>query len=428
MFFESIKTDQRFRPDFWYLYPSKEVATEQFNRKWVPNFLPQNEFQNHHQFGWTQEFGVKKQIDSITFNTGAKIKFMTYSQNVTNQQSATLSGIFCDEELPEESFSEYAARLFATDGYFSMVFTPTLGQDIWYRCMEMQKTKHETFKEAKKWIVSMYDCMYYEDGTPSQWTKERIRRNEARCKSDAEIQRRIWGRFVQDTDLVYPSFSRNTNYIEGINIPPDWPIYAGVDIGSGGERNNPAAIVFVACKPDYSELHVFQCWRGDKIYTTTSDIFQKYVELKSGLNMTAAYYDYSSYDFGSIANSHGEMFQPANKSHHTGEGMLNVLFKNKMIFIHEDDEAEKLVIELLNHRHDVTKSKKSNDLIDALRYAISSIPIDWGRIGEGLALQYAKTEKPNLEKYRRAANNADNIEIFDQAYADLIEANELYDF
>lgn len=39
--------------------------------------------------------------------------------------------VFIDEEILEEKYFEICVCLFASDGYFHMVFTVTLNQDMW---------------------------------------------------------------------------------------------------------------------------------------------------------------------------------------------------------------------------------------------------------------------------------------------------------
>ena len=37
---------------FWYFYPDSDVATIEFNEKWVKEWLPRGEMQEHAKFGW----------------------------------------------------------------------------------------------------------------------------------------------------------------------------------------------------------------------------------------------------------------------------------------------------------------------------------------------------------------------------------------
>lgn len=402
-----------FIPDFWYLYPTLGVATSEFEKKWTREFLPRGEYKFDKQYGWTEKY-TNKLIDEIRFNSGATIKFMSYSQDTQNIQTATLAAVFTDEEMPEENYHEISARLFGTDGYFHMVFTATLGQEFWRRAIE-EDGRHRLFPTSFRQQVSAYDCLEYEDGSPTPWTVERIERNKARCRSQAEIDKRIHGKFVLDEGLVYPSFERNRNMCRPFPIPNEYWIYAGIDIGSGGDHGHPAAIIFVALQPDLKKGYIFKGWRGDDVSTTASDILDQYLIMKGSMPVMAAHYDFASKEFQQIATRRSVPVLPANKSHSTGESILNVLYKNKMLMIFEDDpELEKLVSEIMTLRVDTPRLKAKNDFIDAERYAVSSIPWDWSALNQTVAEQ------------RKGAPNPDRLREIDQeGYEEYLRADEI---
>lgn len=389
---------------FWYLYPTRDVATNEFEMKWVKEWLPRGEFKDDPQYGWKEEY-KDGEIMAIQFSAGPKVFFKTYAQNVQSLQTATAHAIFCDEEIPEDLFSELQFRLAATDGYWHLVFTATLGQDLWRRTIEERGTRDEMFPHAAKWQVSAYDCMRYEDGSPSIWTNEKIQRMINGCKSQNEVLKRVWGKFVLDTGLKYPAFDRAKNFTdEVVKNTPDWRFYAGVDIGSGGEKGHPAAIAFVAVNADFSKGVVFKAWRGDGIDTTSADILNKYIEMRGTLKMTAQYYDWQSKDFFNFASRVGESFIPAEKSHDIGEDYINVLFKNRMLSLYADDpELQKLGIELSSVRKATHKTKAKDDLCDALRYSITKIPWDWSKISDKpLDIPEVKMVPTELEMRRGA--------------------------
>lgn len=364
---------------FWYFYPNKSTATEEFEKKWVTQFLPKAEFKKHPRYGWREEY-KDKQIYAIHFNTGVTLYFKSYAQDEHDLQSSSVDAMFCDEELPADLYSELQFRLTATDGYFHMVFTATLGQEFWRLTIE-ERGEDENFKDAFKLQVSMYDCLFYEDGMPSRWTHERIERIKNGCKSEAEIQRRVYGRFVVDGGLKYPSFERNRNINRQITpIPHDWLIYTGCDIGSGGEEAHPAAIAFVAVRPDMKFGRVFLGWRGDSEVTTAGDVLLKHEELRGSMIPVRQNYDWAAKDFSTIATRLGKNFQHAEKSHEIGESMLNVLFKNRMLVIDDEPELRKLVGELTTLKKATAKSKAKDDFIDAMRYAVTTIPWDFTAI------------------------------------------------
>lgn len=369
---------------FLYLYPSKEVALVEFQQKWVPEFMPAGEYKDHPVYGWT--FNEKRMC--ITFNSGVTVFFKSYEQDTSNLQTITAHAIFCDEELPMEIYDEIMFRLAAADGYFSMVFTATLGQEFWRRALECQGSADETLSGSGKWQVSAYDCLKYEDGTPSPWTIERIQRLERNCKSHNEVLKRIYGRFVKDEGLKYPTYDSVVHRVPADEIPENWLIYAGVDGGSGGTSGHPAGIVFVAVNPDHTKGRVFRAWRGDGVLTTAADVLMKYIDLKRGLKrpVTRAFFDWAYKDFGTIAARIGEPFEAAEKNHELGEEVINSLFKNNSLFLEQSDiEIDKLSLELASLSITTDKRKAKDNLADALRYALTKVPFDWHIITGGEA-------------------------------------------
>jgi len=365
---------------FWYLYPSLKMASDEFKEKWVKEFLPRNGFENDAQYGYKIDVR-QKMIHSIDFNTGVTIYFKSYSQDAADLQAGTVAAVFCDEELPYSLYPELQARLRSTRGYFSMVFTATLGQDEW-RCTIEGRGKEEKFVGAFKRQVSMYDCQKFHDGQSSKWTTQRIAEEIKRCATEVEVQRRIRGRFVVEGGLIYSGFVRRRNVVEKTHkLPREWHIYAGVDIGSGGEHGHPAAIVFVAVSPKFNNARVFKAWRGDGVTTTAMDIVKKYQRMKGNMTITGAYYDWASADFYTVATRIGEAFSKADKKKEAGRDIMNTLFKNRMLKIYDEgDELRKLVNELVSLKLNKSKTNAKDDLCDALKYACASVPWDFSNL------------------------------------------------
>jgi len=370
---------------FWYLYPSQEVVNIEFKLKWEREFLPRGAFKNDPVYGW-RELKDRGNIIGIEFNSGVFLFFKTYTKDVQHLQTGTCDAIFCDEELPVDLYDELIMRLNATDGYFHMVFTATIGQDLWRRCMEPDEKEEEAFPTAAKWTVSLYEAMLYDDGTRSHWTEERIAAVKAKCKSHLEVLKRVYGRFIILEGRKYPTFDATKHTRAPHPLPASWSVYCGVDSGSGGETGHPAAICFVAVSPDYRQGRVFLGWRGDKIQTTDGDVVEKYLDLKNLHRVkqeAGRVYDHASKDFDIISTRMGHPFQKANKSHEYGEGVLNTLFKNNMLLIYEDHELAKLARELATLREGQSKKHAKDDFIDALRYAVAAVPWDFsGILGE----------------------------------------------
>lgn len=415
---------------FWYLYPTYDVATVEFDEKWVKEFLPSGTFKDHPQYGWVHE-KVQKKIHCIRFNTGVTVYFKSYEQDPKSLQTASVHAIFGDEEIPESLFDELNMRISSASvqGHFHLVFTATLGQSLWRETME-EKGELEKFKDAFKRNVSMYDCLQYEDGSPSPWTVKIIEGIKASCKSEAEIQRRVYGRFVVDEDLKYPGFVKSINLVKDHPLPKNWLIFCGVDIGSGGKSGHPAAIMFVGVNPEFTEGRVFLGWRGDNIPTTAGDVLNKFISMKGTMKPVGQYYDWQSRDFYTIANRVGEPFQMAEKNQEMGEQVLNVLFKNGMLKIYQTPELTKLVQELESLRRSTPKPKAKDDAIDALRFACTKVPWDFSKMLD--IKEVAKLAESKLsarERFYKGDRDGDGpIEGIDLIEAEFDEANEAYDY
>lgn len=371
---------------FWYLYPTQKQVNAEFETKWK-QFLPRNGYEHDPEYGYTIEKTSKKDIIAIHFFSGVHVYFKTYSQNVASLQSGTVDALFSDEEIPIDLLSELMFRISASSGYFHMVFTATLGQDEWRRAMEPKDKDDEFLPGAWKRTISLYDAMFYEDGTASHWTKEKISEVRARCATQAEVDKRVYGRFVVLGGRKCEAFDIKRHMKPHHKIPHHWLIYGGVDPGSGGETGHPAAIVFVAVRPDFRAGRVFCGWRGDHIDTTAGDVVEKYVDMKraNSIKTTGQFYDWSDKDFFTIASRMGQSFEMAEKGHDIGEEVLNTLFKNDMLFIYDDDELGKLGGEISSLLRSTPKEKAKDDFYDALRYASTKIPWDFSFINGELS-------------------------------------------
>lgn len=425
---DHIKEEGDIPAQFWYLYPDSKLATAEFHEKWVKDVLPSGEMKNHPMYGW-EAFFEKRMLQYIKFNSGITVYFKTYSQNPQSLQAGTCSVIFSDEEMPEHLYDELKFRLSAYDGYFRMVFTATLNQELW-RCTMEESGKHEKFKDALKLQISLYDCMKFEDGSPSHWTKERIQARIDSCSTETEVQRRIHGKFVTETGKMYSAYDPETCTMEPRVIPKDWLVYEGLDYGSGGKKGHPSAIVFVAVAPDYSRGEVFLGWRGDGIQTTAGDLLNKHFLLLDDHGLEGRViekrYDYHCKDLFVIAERAGEDLMPANKKKEDGVQILNSLFKHAALKIHltEDGELEKLCKELNNLLEGTDKRKAVDDFSDALRYCCATIPWDWSKV----KVEKVKVKrKPKSEiDLRRERFFGPSDQVQDDFEAEIDEWNSLY--
>lgn len=430
---------------FWQLYPSKDVATAEFELKWVKEFMPRGKFKDHPVYGWRAEYD-RKRIFAIHWNSGIRTYFKTYEQDVHLLQSGTVDAIWCDEELPVELYDELKQRLSAVDGYFHMVFTATRNQELWYRAMEGTGVT-EAFPDAFKLQVSKYDCLVYDDGTPSHWTREKIAAEERDCRTPTEALRRIHGKFVSEDGRKYPHYSPIKHYVKPFKITGDYHIVRAIDKG-GGKRNKHnnhySAGVYIAISPDFRRGYVYRGWRGDGIETTSEDVLNKMEEMRDGRTPMLSIYPHDAKDFGLIATRAGMPYTMANKSHKDGEDVLNTLFKNDALFIFDDDpELNKLGTELMTLMRETPKERAQDDLADALRYGAVAVPWDWAAIikeptngeekegsGQAARKQITEAEREALEIAERRGEarpretpEGDNLGDFQ---SEIAEWNEAY--
>lgn len=387
---------------FWYLYPDGGTATAEFENKWVKEFLPQGEMKNHPVYGWKAKYR-NGDIDYLRFNTGITIYFKTYGQDVHSLQAGSCFAIFCDEELPWPLMSELQMRVSATDGYMHFVFTATRGQEEWRLIVE-ERGKMEMWKESEvdilKLQVSAYDCLYYEDGTPSTvWSVEKIEEAKKFLHSDAQIQRRIYGKFVKDEGLKYPSFNRQNNTCEPKSIDLNTGhLFAALDYGSGTNHQSSVGLLWVNKECTYGV--VFDIWVGAKgIPTDAGMVVRKYMDMvkSHGLkySQVLAFYDWSCRDLKTIGNSLGLYLEAADKSHATGERILNTLFKNCQLDLMQVGDWEIAAKQIESLTLDENKKYAWDDAADVVRYLVTKVP--WNYVN----LQDKKPSIPTSKNPRR---------------------------
>jgi phage terminase large subunit-like protein len=368
---------------FLYLYPEAKLATQEWHEKWVKEYMARGKMKDDPRFGWHENYD-KKFIESVKFASGVTVYFRNYSQSPQSLQASTADAVFLDEETPQAHYDELMVRTQARQaigsGYVSMVFTATLGQPYLYQCMEMQGLPEETFKKAWKRQVSAFDCLRYVDGSPSKvWTRDYIE-NELipKYRSDSEVQKRIYGRFVKTTGLLISEFDMIEN-IEHSSVTDTkgWNLYAGIDFGCGGEWGHSSAIVIIAVDPNYVNARVVTSWSSKKQRMTQADLLSQYRFMAEGRDIIC-YADWAATDFFEYANREGLPINKAEKSHLIGVNLLNMVFRERQLKIVTGDgvgDNDYLVQELMSVAEDTPKPKRRDDMVDALRYGLSLCPI-----------------------------------------------------
>lgn len=435
--------NQGYRTDLWpywfpkrkpttfiYMYPESKLATMEFEEKWVKQYLPRGPMINDPRYGWKANYD-KGNIESITLATGVTIYFRFYSQAPKSIQAATADAVFFDEEPPEAHYDEIMVRTQARQaqgsGFISIVFTATLGQQYLYDAMERQGTPDEKFVNAWKRQISVYDCLFYADGTPSEiWSKNYIEKELIpKYRDPREIQRRIFGRFVKSSGLVFYEFQidRNTEDYGATNIE-DWSLYLGMDFGCGGEHGHSSAISVIAVDPTMSEARQITSWHSEKKRMTQGDLLEEFKKMISDGKMYFSSADWMATDLFELANREGLTINKAEKSHEIGINMLNTLFKAERFKIWTGDGSGhnyQAVREFSSVSEETNKRHRIDDSCDASRYAIAATPMRL--TGIEAANKMTKQEEklhPRMAFYR-GVDRKDDPMMFDDEFQSEID-------
>lgn len=399
----NLATDLKLWKKYWekppvtfiYMLPNQKLHDEAARTKWE-SVLPRNEYKKHPIYGWEWVRRGKSYL-GIEFNSGVKILFWSFGMSNTNRQSISASVVAFDEEPDAEIIPEVHTRTSAIriaqgnrknawGGFKIFAFTPTKSQNFFREVLEETGRKERwPVSDGNVWkkCVSLYDCQKHVSGKKSIWTRRKIDKIKKTLPTEAEIKRRVYGRFQASEDLVYPQYSREKNNIDFIPALPGYLYYAGIDYGSGGTAH-PSAIAFVAVNKAYNKGYVTDVWIGDNgELTTCSDVIEKYKSMIRGRTIVQAFYDWGAKDLHTFAMRAGLNLNKANKDHKIGEDLLNALFKNRMLWICDTDYHTNVTsTQFTTFVKKKNVKKEFDDGIDAVRYAISSIPWDVENPGE----------------------------------------------
>lgn len=387
---------------FWYLYPSKDMATTEFSEKWVKLFLPKKELKLHPKYGWEEKFQYGT-IHHIEFNSGITLYFKSYEQSVTALQGTSVDFIGCDEECPVKYFPEINARRFATNGYFCNVFTATLGQKFWYDTIERVGHSDERFKSAFKRQVSMYDCLkYYKSKEKTPWTKKRIEEVIESCENESEVQRRVFGRFILDRNILYGSFDKAVNFVDKLPDLLTHERYLSVYIG----KENMTGIVQFAVNPERTEVYLENYFQ--KVMNPV-DLFLDVRILKKNKEVLGQYINESANDFIEISASAGEGFIPTKLSVDGTEKLVNSLFRTGSLKILSTlPSKDSLLFQLESMKlKDVSTDYDGFEILGALSTGLDNLRFNFKRIIDG---REKEVEHPKLNPRMIHYKGLDRVE------------------
>lgn len=401
---------------FWYFYPSKDVATVEFDEKWEKEFMPRGAAKDHPIYGWhkNMKFGS---IHDIRFNSGISIYFKSYEQSAGNVQTSSVYFLACDEELPVSYWPEISARRdgMLVDGYFNMTFTATLSQRFWYETIECRGLPNERFPDAKKIQISLYDCQQYMDGTKTGWTNERIQKRIDSCQSEKEVLRRVMGRFVNEELSIISGFSEEQNYKHGeFIVPSTWSRIISFYVSSVG-----TGICVLAVSAEFDKVVVAECHKLD---LTSYEALEKLHVLR-GKKSAELYINAEPLDFIEMSQNSGIFFQTVKNPKNGLKDKINSYFKTGVLEIAKSKNSHELIMQIRTIKESDVKSYEGYEVYGAMAIGLSKLAVSLQNSIEGVKKKVPPKILNEREAFYRGLDRP--LEVVDSYDNEFDEMNEL---
>lgn len=188
-------------------------------------------------------FGAHRKIVLPTSDGGkCLVEFRSADQDASTFEQAKLTGVWCDERLPEAIYNRLLPRIVDTDGW------------ILYSDIPEQFWQFERLKEAPPEAAVHFQHLVMHDNAHNL-PPDAIGKAAARMTAD-ERKLRIEGEFVVMEGIVFREYIDNDwkhprrpgHLIAPFPIPSDWPRWRFIDYGGSA----PTACGWVALAPDES--------------------------------------------------------------------------------------------------------------------------------------------------------------------------------
>lgn len=175
----------------------------------------------------------------------SKAYLKCYEQGPKKFMGYRWDGAWCDEEPPEEIWSQVLRALLATDGIAYITFTPEEG---------VTQVVHAFMNDIKPG-QSLVQATW---GDAPHMTPNRIKQKLDTLPAH-EREMRSKGIPIMGSGLVFP-VPEDVLAIDPILIPNHWPRICAVDFG----YDHPFAAVWLAWDRDADSVYVYDCYREKK--------------------------------------------------------------------------------------------------------------------------------------------------------------------
>lgn len=170
------------------------------------------------------EYGVIDQIRiKNVFGKTSVIGFKSCDQGREKFQGSSLDFVWFDEEPPKDIYDECRMRVLDKSGDIFGTMTPLKGLTYVYEDIYLNKNNDpEVWSEFMEWA----DNPFLREEDVDALTE---------TLSSDQLESRRFGRFKENSGLVYTEFDENVHVIEPFNVPEEWQDTLSIDPG----LNNP---------------------------------------------------------------------------------------------------------------------------------------------------------------------------------------------
>ena len=215
--------------------------------------------------------------NEIRLKNGNVIELKAYEQGYEKFQGRAIDAAYCDEQMPQNIFTEIQARLMDRNGYFSLSATPIKPQR-WLedRIATAHKTdfvQYANLEDNRKSRGGYLDDSEI-DGLIAEWPEEtRVTR--------------VDGHFGSYQGAVYKTFNRNDHVVDRIPFEKSHYHYRSIDFGF----NNPFVCLWGFMDSD-------RCWWIYKEHFKAQELLafhaSKIINNTNGYNIKTTYSDHDA--------------------------------------------------------------------------------------------------------------------------------------
>ena len=235
----------------WVVSLSRQVQRDVAQRK-ILQYLPHNYIEKIVMVSGEQGSAENGIIDFILVRSKmgglSRIGFKSCDQGREKFQGSSLDYVWFDEEPPFDIYLECKMRVLDKCGDIFGTMTPLKGLTWVYNTIYLnEKADKEVWYETMEWADN-----------PFLSKKEIVSMTKA--MSADEVEARRYGKFIQNTGMVYNEFDENVHVIEPFNIPPQWQDNISIDPG----LHNPLSAHFYAVDFDGNVYVVAEHYEAQK--------------------------------------------------------------------------------------------------------------------------------------------------------------------